>query len=65
MITYELVFDKKVILGFRSLFEIRYNFHLTISDEINLRTGEYERRIIANDGIPDEHFLEADEITIQ
>jgi len=48
-----------------SPFKIRYNYRVIISDCLTRRTSEFENRSIENDGIPNEHFLDDLDISIQ
>ena len=48
-----------------SAFKIRHNYHIIISDCLTQRTSKFEDRSIENDGLPNEHFLEDMDISIQ
>ena len=44
---------------------MRYKYFITISDGLNYRISEYEHRTFKNDDLPDEHYLEEQDVYIQ
>jgi|GEM_PF-1570444 hypothetical protein len=65
LITLNTILDGVGIYVMWNPFWIRYKYYIIISDTLTYKTGEYERKTISADDVPDEHFLEELDISMQ